>query len=122
MGHGVNGVTDPGATGSDPSEPTDAALLSAVAGEDRDAFAVLYARHAPWLQVRLRRRCGDPDVVADALQDTFVAVWRGAGRGDGRGEVPAWLWGIAVRRVLNVVAGRARNDVLVPASDPVGTS
>ena len=122
MGHGGDGVANSQATGSGRTELSDAALLAAVARGDRNAFADLYARHAPWLQVRLRRRCGDPDVVAEALQDTFVAVWRGAGRWGGRGEVPAWLWGIAVRRFLNVVAGRARHDVLVPASDPVVTS
>ena len=122
MGHGSDGVANSQATGSGRTELSDAALLAAVARGDRNAFADLYARHAPWLQVRLRRRCGDPDVVAEALQDTFVAVWRGAGRWGGRGEVPAWLWGIAVRRFLNVVAGRARHDVLVPVSDPVVTS
>jgi RNA polymerase sigma-70 factor, ECF subfamily len=122
MGHGGDGVANSQATGSGRTELSDAALLAAVARGDRNAFADLYARHAPWLQVRLRRRCGDPDVVAEALQDTFVAVWRGAGRWGGRGEVPAWLWGIAVRRFLNVVAGRARHDVLVPVSDPVVTS
>jgi RNA polymerase sigma-70 factor (ECF subfamily) len=119
MGHGVDGMADPGATGSDPS---DAALLSAVAGGDRDAFAVLYARHAPWLQVRLRRRCGDPDVVAEALQDTFVAVWRGAGRWGRRGEVPAWMWGIAIRRLIDLVARRPSHDALTTASDPVVSS
>jgi len=122
MGHGGDGVANSQATGSGRTELSDAALLAAVARGDRNAFADLYARHAPWLQVRLRRRCGDPDVVAEALQDTFVAVWRGVGRWGGRGEVPAWLWGIAVRRFLNVVAGRARHDVLVPVSDPVVTS
>jgi len=31
MGHGVDGVANPGATGSNPSDPTDATLLSAKA-------------------------------------------------------------------------------------------
>ena len=26
---------------------------------------------------RLTRRCSDPDLVEDALQDTFVAAWKG---------------------------------------------
>ncbi|MDT4990856.1 MAG: hypothetical protein QOH97_748 [Actinoplanes sp.] len=119
MGHGVNGVAGPDSTGPNLSEPTDAALLTAIARGDRDAFADLYARHAPWLQVRLRRRCGDPDVVAEALQDTFVAVWRGAGRWGARGEVPAWLWGIAIRRLIDLIARRPSHDVLTAASDPV---
>jgi RNA polymerase sigma-70 factor (ECF subfamily) len=122
MGHGVNGVADIGASGPDSTASTDAALLSAIARGERGAFADLYARHAPWLQVRLRRRCGDPDVVAEALQDTFVAVWRGAGRWGGRGEVPAWLWGIAVRRLIDQVARRPNHDALTPATDRVVSS
>jgi RNA polymerase sigma-70 factor (ECF subfamily) len=122
MGHGVNGVADPGATGSRSPEPTDAALLSAVAHGDRDAFADLYARHAPWLQVRLRRRCGDPDAVAEALQDTFVAVWRGAGRWGGRGQVAAWLWGIAIRRLIDQLAHRPHHDAFTAATDPMVSS
>ena len=51
----------------------------AVAGRDMGAFRVLYERHAGWLAVRLARRCNDRDLVADAVQDTFVAVWRKPG-------------------------------------------
>src|SRR6266700_2308657 len=67
------------------SGPGDEALLLAVAERDMGAFRVLYERHAGWLAVRLARRCNDGDLVADAVQDTFVAVWqkpRGF-RGDG---------------------------------------
>jgi Sigma-70 region 2 len=49
------------------------------------AFRTLYERHAGWLAIRLARRCNDRDLVADAIQDTFVAVWQGPQgfRGDG---------------------------------------
>jgi RNA polymerase sigma-70 factor (ECF subfamily) len=86
-----------------PTDPADAELLAAVAGGDRRALEVLYRRHAPWLVARLARRCSDPGVVDEALQDAFVAVWRGAARYDGRGEVGAWIWGIAVRRLVDAV-------------------
>src|SRR3954464_13206325 len=82
-------------------EPADREVLSAVAGGDRRALRLLYERHAPWLTLRLQRRCTDPDRVDDAVQDTFVAVWRGAARWDGSGEVGAWLWGIAIRRLID---------------------
>jgi RNA polymerase sigma-70 factor, ECF subfamily len=59
---------------------SDESLVAAVAAGDREALRALYERHAPWLTLRLSRRCGDPDVVDDAIQDTFVAVWRSAGR------------------------------------------
>jgi RNA polymerase sigma-70 factor (ECF subfamily) len=81
-------------------------LLAAVAKDDRSAFAELYARHAPWLMLRLGRRCADRGMVEEVLQDTFVGVWRGARRWDGRGEVAAWMWGIAVRRLVDAVRRR----------------
>ncbi len=67
------------------SRPGDETLLLAVAERDMGAFRTLYERHAGWLAIRLARRCNDRDLVADAIQDTFVAVWqRPQGfRGDG---------------------------------------
>ena len=65
------------------------------------ALRELYDRHAPWLTVRLSRRCSDPDAVDDAVQDCFTAAWREAGRWRGDGDVAAWLWGIAVRRLIS---------------------
>src|SRR5215468_7902087 len=58
------------------SRPGDATLLLAVAERDMGAFRTLYERHAGWLAIRLARRCNDRDLVADAVQDTFVAVWQ----------------------------------------------
>ena len=82
-------------------ESPDAELLKAVADGDTGALRVLYERHAPWLSIRLTRRCNDDSLVADVLQDTFVAVWRGAGSYRGEGEVAGWLWGVAVRRLVS---------------------
>jgi RNA polymerase sigma-70 factor (ECF subfamily) len=85
----------------EPPARTDAELIAAVADGDRRAFAELHARHAPWLVVRLSRRCADSGLVDEAVQDTFVAVWQGARKWDGRGEVGAWIWGIGVRRLID---------------------
>lgn len=88
--------------------------MSAVADRDLGALRELHARHSPWLQARLRRRCSDADVVAEVIQDTFLAVWRGAHRYEGRGEVAAWIWGIGIRQLI----GRLRRRPLpVPFSD-----
>ena len=87
---------------------TDAELLAAVADGDRDALRELHDRHVVWVRLRLTRRCSDVDVVNEALQDTFVAVWRGAAKWNGTGEPAAWIWGIAIRRLLGVLRGRRR--------------
>ena len=87
---------------------SDAELVVAIADGDRVALRQLYVRHQPWLTMRLRHRCSDPDVVAEAVQDTFVAVWRGADRWNGAGEPVAWIWGIAIRRLIGVLRHRSR--------------
>ncbi|MEA2900476.1 MAG: hypothetical protein QOH36_363 [Actinomycetota bacterium] len=85
---------------------SDAELLRALAADDRSALAELYQRHSAWLLARLARRCADPDVVDQALQDTFVAVWRKPTGYQGTGEVAAWLWGIAIRRLIDQIRRR----------------
>lgn len=87
------------------SDVEDAQLLRAVGAGDEAALRALYERHATWLYVRLLRRCGDEDVVADVLQDTFLGVWRGARSWRGDGEVGAWIWGIGLRRLISRVRG-----------------
>jgi RNA polymerase sigma-70 factor (ECF subfamily) len=96
---------------------TDAELVAAVRDGDRGALRELHDRHAPWVAARLRRRCGDPDVVAEAVQDTFVAVWQSAKRWDGRGEPAAWVWGIAIRRLIGVLRKRNRWVPVLASAD-----
>ena len=110
---------------------TDPELVAAVAAGDRAALRELHDRHVVWVTARLRRRCADRDAVDEAVQDTFVAVWKGAGRWDGRGEPAAWIWGIAIRRLIGVLRTRGRwtrtdkvavvdeSEIVVAAEDQV---
>ena len=107
------------ATIDDRSDPE---LLRALAGDDRSALAELYRRHSAWLLSRLARRCADPDVVDQALQDTFVAVWRKPGSYQGSGEVAAWLWGIAIRRLIDQLRRRPATLHLVDPNDATSPS
>src|SRR5262249_57748342 len=94
----------PGAAESD-----DAVLLRAVARGDEEALAALYDRHAGWLTVRMTRRCAMPDVVDQAVQDTFLVLWRGGGGGPRGGGGGAGVWGSRARRPFAAVrpgAGR----------------
>ncbi|MEW2492316.1 RNA polymerase sigma factor [Streptomyces nodosus] len=86
---------------------TDAALLRAVGDGDSAAMAVLYDRHAGWLHRRLTRRCADPEMVREVLQDTFVTVWRSAGSHRGQ-EAGGWLWTIAARRLVDARRAQER--------------
>jgi RNA polymerase sigma-70 factor, ECF subfamily len=105
---------------------TDADLLAAIAAGDRLALDELYGRHAPWLQLRLTRRCSDDGLVQEAIQDTFLTVWRRPQGYAARGEVGAWMWGIAIRQLLNRMRRRrsplrylSTPDRVVSAEDTV---
>lgn len=89
---------------------SDAELLGLVADGDGDALRVLYDRHFGWLVLRLRRRCSDEEIVDDAVQDTFLTIWRNAGRFRGEGAVSSWIWGIAVRRLIDLIRRRPKRD------------
>jgi RNA polymerase sigma-70 factor (ECF subfamily) len=84
----------------------DGMLLTAVVSGDRAALRALYERHAPWLVLRLERRCADPGVVEEVVQDTFLAIWKGASRFRGEGDVAAWIWGIGIRRLIDRLRGK----------------
>lgn len=96
----------------------DEALLARIVRSDRSALEQLYRRNAPWLTARLQTRCGDEDLVDIAVQDTFVAVWKRPGSYRGDGAVAAWLWGIAIRRLID----QLRKNRPVPVAPDAITS
>jgi RNA polymerase sigma-70 factor (ECF subfamily) len=91
-------------------------LVRRVARGDRAAFDELYRRTSPWLAVRLRRRCADDELVAEVLQETYLAIWRAASAFSGAavgGSAVGWVWTIAARRLVDALRRRAR-DVQIP--------
>jgi len=93
-------------------DPPDAVLVRRIADGDRAAFEALYRRTAPWLTARLRRRCADDQIVAEVLQETYLALWRAAGQFAGAGvdgTAVGWLWTIAARRLVDAFRLRARH-------------
>jgi RNA polymerase sigma-70 factor, ECF subfamily len=102
----------------------EAELVRRTAGGDRMAFDELYRRTAPWLVTRLRRRCADDDIVADVMQETYLAVWRAAHAFTGAsigGSAVGWLWTIAARRLVDAYRRRAR-EARVPPVTPAVTA
>ena len=93
----------------------DDALIAAVAGGDDIALRELFTRHAPWLAARLRTVLPAAE-VEDVLQETFLAVWRGAARYRPElGSVGGWTWGIARRQAALWLRRRGPAELLLPA-------
>jgi RNA polymerase sigma-70 factor (ECF subfamily) len=95
-------------------------LIAAVANGDDSALRELFWRHAPWLATRLRSVLPASE-VEDVMQETFLAVWRGAGRYRPTGPVSTadsaggWLWGIARRQAALLLRRRGPAALALPA-------
>jgi RNA polymerase sigma-70 factor, ECF subfamily len=89
-------------------------LIAAIAAGDDTALRTLFARHAPWLAARLRSALPAPD-VEDVLQETFLAVWRGAGGYRPQGAAGGWLWGVARRQAALFLRRRGPAELVLPA-------
>ena len=92
----------------------DDALIAAVARREDAALRELFSRHAPWLAARLRGVLPAAE-VEDVLQETFLAVWRGAARYRPEGVAGGWLWGIARRQAALWLRHRGPAELLLPA-------
>jgi RNA polymerase sigma-70 factor, ECF subfamily len=90
-------------------------LIARIAGGDGDDTALreLFTRHAPWLAARLRTAL-PPSDVEDVLQETFLAVWKGARAYQPRGAAGGWLWVIARNQAALLLRRRG------PAAEPLG--
>jgi RNA polymerase sigma-70 factor (ECF subfamily) len=87
--------------------------LRRCAGGDRAALRALYDREAGrmlGIATRLLRRRA---LAEEAVQDTFVQIWRKAAsfdptRGDGR----TWIYAVLRNRALNILRGESRTDLV----------
>ena len=78
------------------TDASDEALMARIAGGDRDAARELMARRLPRIHGLARRILSDPHEAEDVAQETFVRVWKAAGRWEaGRASVAAWMARIA---------------------------
>jgi RNA polymerase sigma-70 factor (ECF subfamily) len=67
---------------------------------DRAAFESLKRRHGDSLRRFLQRRV-PAHVLDDILQETWIAVWQGLARYNGRSGFKAWLYAIGVNKCVD---------------------
>jgi RNA polymerase sigma-70 factor, ECF subfamily len=94
-------------------------LIAAVAAGDDAALRELFSRHAPWLAARLRAALPAAE-VEDVLQETFLAVWRGARTYRPEGAVGGWIWGIARRQAALLLRRQGSAELLPVLVDADG--
>lgn len=105
-------------------EATDADLVSRVAAGDRAALAALYERHGQAVLAQIVLAVGERALAEEVLQDTMLALWRGAASFRGDSKVRSWLIAIARRQARDRMR-RRRVDTVTdeilsgwPAAEP----
>jgi RNA polymerase sigma-70 factor (ECF subfamily) len=92
-------VTNP----SDVMETEQLTVQRALAG-DQSAMRALWTRHAPHIDVVVRRLVGhDPDLAADVAQEVWIQIFRALPSFRGDAQFGTWAHRIAVNRTLNAL-------------------
>jgi RNA polymerase sigma-70 factor (ECF subfamily) len=100
-----------------PGEPSDEALISAIAGGAVWAMEPLYQRYSRILYSLAYRMVADHQVADDLLQDAFLAVWRRAtSYSPQSGAVRSWLVSIVHHRTIDYLRGVRRRSALKEAT------
>ncbi|MFZ0014761.1 MAG: sigma-70 family RNA polymerase sigma factor [Acidimicrobiia bacterium] len=93
--------------GNEDLKPTEAsleALLVHVAGQDHDAFSVLYDRLSPLVFGLALRTTRSRVIAEEVTHEVFVQIWDQADRFEpARGSARSWVATIAHRRAVDAV-------------------
>jgi RNA polymerase sigma-70 factor (ECF subfamily) len=86
---------------------SDEVLIVRIAGGDRLAMQVLFARHHVRVYRFVLRLVRNEATAEDLISEVFLDVWRQAGKFEGRAAVTTWMLGIARFKALSALRRRA---------------
>jgi RNA polymerase sigma-70 factor (ECF subfamily) len=84
----------------------DVALLRRIDRGDEEAMAAFYREHGRVVLAQVLLVVGERVLAEEILQDTMLAVWRGAGSFRGESSVRSWVIAIARRQTRDRLRGR----------------
>jgi RNA polymerase sigma-70 factor (ECF subfamily) len=103
---------------------SDEALIGAIAGGDRRAMQVLYARHNVQIYRFVLRFTNDSSLAEDIVSEVFIDVWRGAQGFKAKSQVSTWMLAIARNKALSALRCRSYErldeDAAMAIADPAG--
>ncbi|MBN2416627.1 sigma-70 family RNA polymerase sigma factor [bacterium] len=96
-------------------------LIRSIRAGDRDAFRLLYDRHAASVYRICLRFTGDSREAEDLCQDVFVKIYTSIRTFNARSRLSTWIHRIAVNHALNHLRNTKRSRLLLPLNgDPPG--
>jgi RNA polymerase sigma-70 factor, ECF subfamily len=85
---------------------SDEALIGRIAAGDKNAMRTVFARHSGRVFRFLLRMVDNAATAEDLVSETFIEVWRQAGRFEARSKASTWLLGIARHKALSSLRQR----------------
>ncbi len=98
---------------------SDEVLVQLIAGGDKDALRVLFARHNVRVFRFLMRIVGNDATAEDLVNEVFLEVWRNAGRFEARSQVSTWILAIARYKALASMRRRQHDELDEEASEMI---
>lgn len=121
------GMATPERVAAGPFQPSaeEEELLAGLRAGEEAAFERLVRRHGPRLLAVARRLLGDEEDARDAVQEAFLAAFRGIDRFAGASQLSTWLHRVVVNAALVRLRRRRRRpeepiEDLLPAFRPDG--
>jgi RNA polymerase sigma-70 factor, ECF subfamily len=104
-------VGAPAVTASHDPACDDAGLLRRISQGDGDSMASFYREHRRVVFAQVLLVVGERALAEEIVQDTMLAVWRGAGFFRGESSVRSWVIAIARRQTRDRLRGRRPRTV-----------
>ena len=90
---------------------SDEVLIARIAGGDRLAMQVLFARHHVRVYRFVLRLVRNEATAEDLISEVFLDVWRQAGKFEGRSAVSTWMLSIARFKALSVFRRKPEEEL-----------
>jgi RNA polymerase sigma-70 factor, ECF subfamily len=90
---------------------SDEVLIARIAGGDRLAMQVLFARHHVRVYRFVLRLVRNEATAEDLISEVFLDIWRQAGKFEGRSAVSTWMLSIARFKALSALRRRQDDEL-----------
>ena len=90
---------------------SDEVLIARIAGGDRLAMQVLFARHQVRVYRFVLRLVRNEATAEDLISEVFLDVWRQAGKFEGRSQVSTWMLSIARFKALSALRRKPEQEL-----------
>lgn len=93
------------------AKPSDADLIKRIAAKDQAAVQALYGRHNVRLFRFLLRFVKNEAIAEELVSETFMEIWRSAGKYEGRSAATSWMFAIGRNKAISLLRKKSELEL-----------